>query len=253
MTEAPRAPAVSKAVAVLGRLAESSSREPVRLADLAEATGTAKSSLLSICNALVDGGLVQRHPNGYSLGPGLVALSSAYLSGMTEVEAFYAACRSLIPGFPDTIHLATFSSDMEISYLARVEGQTMPVLSPIGRSLPANCSATGKALLAQLPDVEVERRLHAAVPMPVLTAQSLHEPQELLDDIVKVRAQGYGLDDEETTPGLFCVGMPVPTHHGPAWAVGITMIKTADVDRRLTEAVHTLEAVTVEMARQLGR
>lgn len=251
--DAPRAPAVVKAIAVLNRLAESSSRGPVKLATLAEDTGAAKSSLLTILNSLVDGGLIQRSEVGYSLGPSLVGLSSAYLAGINEIDAFYTACRRHAAHLTDTIHLATFSADLEISYLARIDGVTMPVVSPIGRSLPATCSATGKALLSRLADDEVTQLLAGLDVLPSLTPQSITEVGDLIQELKVTRERGYGIDDEETTAGLLCAGMLVPDRQRTRWAVGITMIKSADPERRIREAVETLTAVTADIAHHLGQ
>lgn len=251
--DAPRAPAVVKAISVLNRLAEAGGRGPVKLATLAEDIGAAKSSLLTVLNALVDGGLIQRSELGYSLGPSLVGLSSAYLSGINEIDAFYAACRRHAAHLADTIHLATFSADLEISYLARIDGHTTPVVSPIGRSLPATCSATGKALLSWLPEDEVAQRLAGLEVLPRLTPQSITEVEELLQELKVTKERGYGIDDEETTNGLLCTGMLVPNRRQTRWAVGITMIKPADPERRIREAVETLSAVTADIAHHLGQ
>ncbi|MGE2714715.1 IclR family transcriptional regulator [Mycolicibacterium litorale] len=252
MNEAPRAPAVVKAVAVLRRLAEAPPAGPVRLATLAQDVGTAKSSLLTVLNALLDGGLIQRSEAGYSLGPSLVGLSSAYLAGVNEIEAFYSACRRSAQHLADTIHLATFSADVEISYLARIDGLTTPLVSPIGRSLPATCSATGKALLSKLDEEEVSRRFDGVDAFPQLTSHSVANLEELLQELKVTRERGFGMDDEETTPGLLCVGMVVPTGFQPRWAVGITMVKPADPEPRIREAVEVLRSVTRDIAHHLG-
>lgn len=252
-SEAPRAPAVVKAVAVLIRLAEAAGRGPVKLATLSEDLGAAKSSLLTVLNALVDGGLIQRWEVGYTLGPSLVGLSSAYLAGINEIDAFYAACRRHAADLVDTIHLATFSADLEISYLARLDGVTMPVVSPIGRSLPATCSATGKALLSRLSEDEVERRLGSIDVLPSLTPQSITDLDELRSELKLTYERGYGIDDGETTTGLLCVGMPVPDRRSSRWAVGITMIKPADPELSIERAVRTLTAVTADIAHHLGQ
>ena len=65
MTRSP-APAVTRAAAVLGVLAESS--DPVGLAELARRLGLPKSSIANICSALVDAGLVRRVDGRYRLG-----------------------------------------------------------------------------------------------------------------------------------------------------------------------------------------
>ncbi|MTD12348.1 helix-turn-helix domain-containing protein [Nakamurella sp. YIM 132087] len=247
-----RAPAVLRAMAVLEQLEGASARHPLSLAALAARLGVPKSSLLSICNSLVDARLVRRTEGGYSLGHRVVELSSSYLQSLDEVHEFYSVCRALVPDPADTIHLASFAGPLDITYLARRDGSTMPVVSPIGRSLPASCSATGKSLLAQLSESELDARLGAVDRLPAVTENSITAPDELRRHLKIVRDNGFGVDDEETTPGLLCVGMAVPAARGAQWAVGITMLKARSGHEGLPAAVDVLRSVTSEMARRLG-
>ena len=247
-----RAPAVTRAVAVLAHLEQASARNPVSLADLAAALDVPKSSLLTICNSLVDGGLVRRVGHGYMLGSRLVGLSSSYLQNLDEVHEFYSACRQVVPELEETIHLATFSGPLEITYLARLEGRTSPVVSPIGRALPATCSATGKALLAQLPIHDLQGRLAGLTTLPTLTQRSIGSVATLTEHLEKVREQGYGVDDEETTPGLLCVGSVVKTSPIGRWAVGITMLKARNGYDQMETMVNALQRVSAEMTARLG-
>ncbi len=248
----PRAPAVTRAIAVLERLESSSARHPVTLADLSSALQLPKSSLLTICNSLIDGGLVRRMGGGYMLGSRLVALSSSYLQNIDEVHEFNAACRQVAPNMEDTIHLASLSGPLEITYLARLDGRSHPVVSPIGRALPATCSATGKALLAELTHRELLERFVGIKSLPRLTERSITSVADLIAHLNMVREQGYGVDDEETTPGLFCVGMVVKTSATARWAVGITMMKASNRNGLTAGLVETLTAVTTEMTARLG-
>jgi DNA-binding IclR family transcriptional regulator len=141
---------------------------------------------------------------------------------------------------------------MAITYLARRDGRTMPVVSPIGRQLPASCSATGKALLAQLPPEQLDARLAGVPELPAVTERSITSTDDLRRHLKLVLDSGYGVDDEETTTGLFCVGMAVPSTRGGQWAVGITMLKTHAAADRLSGTVDVLRRVTAEMARRLG-
>lgn len=237
----------------MNALMASSIRSPMRLADLAATVGIAKSSLLSICNALTDEGLIRKFDGGYTFGSGVAELASAYLGSIDEVDEFYAVCHNSVPDSADTIHLASFKSDMEITYLARIEGTATPALFPMGRTLPAGCSATGKALLVQLPHDELLRRVESMSSWPMLTERSLPNPEALLLELKTVRAQGHGVDDEEATPGLLCVGMTLPSSGQVPWAVGITMVKTEQSADRIAGAVESLTAVISEMALRLGR
>lgn len=72
----PRAPAVQRAFKVLTTVA--AARRPLSLAELAGETGTPKSSVLGICVALTNAGLLIRgHDGTYALGPRTVEFGAA--------------------------------------------------------------------------------------------------------------------------------------------------------------------------------
>jgi DNA-binding IclR family transcriptional regulator len=61
------------------------------------------------------------------------------------------------------VQLAVLSDALDVIYLAKRDG-TLPVrlASTPGRSCPATCTATGKAMLADLPTEELAARLAVA-------------------------------------------------------------------------------------------
>ncbi len=84
---------------------------------------------------------------------------------------------------------------------------TLRVVSNIGRRLSAHAAATGRALLARLPDAEV-RRLFAAG-LPPTHANAPADIDDLLDRLRAIRAQGYALSNAEATPGVDAISVAV--------------------------------------------
>ena len=77
-TPAARAvPAVSRAIAVLDRLAEQ--REPMTLARLAQVLELPKSSVHGLCSTLVTYGYLHRQDDGaFRIGPKVMTLAEAF-------------------------------------------------------------------------------------------------------------------------------------------------------------------------------
>ncbi|WP_186356440.1 IclR family transcriptional regulator [Streptomonospora sp. PA3] len=249
------APAVTRAAAILDLLAERRG-QAASLAELARDLGLAKSSVSNICNALVEAGMLRRTPEGFGLGRRLVGYAEAYLAGVDIVREFHDVCREHGGSREETVQLAVLGeSGLEVVYLARRDGRHPVVLaSQIGRPLPATTTATGKAMLAELPPQELALRLEASGPLPRLTANSITEPAELRRDLAAVRERGYALDAEETLEGLLCLAATVPgtAARGQAAAVSFTGPATGAAADRRRERAQRLRDLARDLGARLG-
>jgi DNA-binding IclR family transcriptional regulator len=246
-------PAVTRAAAILDVLAADSLADPstpTQLSDLARRLGLPKSSVANICTALLESGLIRRVGSGFGLGRRLAELGGAYLATVDQVQAFTELMDQLAVASEETAHLAILDG-LDVIYLARHDGrQTIRIASEIGRRLPASCTALGKAALASLPAEELALRLRGVEQLPTLTARSHRQVAALLDDLDEVRQRGYGVDDEETSEGILCLGVAVPRRSSAEahYAVSVTLLKArADADRRAA-----LVADLRRLARQLA-
>ena len=202
-------PAVTRAAAILAVLADGQGR-PVSVSELARQLGLPKSSTANLCLALESERLVARVDAGYLLGRRLVELGGAYLSTVDQIQEFYAACRRqpTISGL--TARVAVLDG-LDVLYLARFDGsQPIRLTANIGDRFPANCTATGKALMAAMSPAALDERLRGRRTLPGLTAKSVTDPAALRAELAETRTRGFALDDEETTPGVACLSIAVP-------------------------------------------
>jgi DNA-binding IclR family transcriptional regulator len=235
------APAVTRAATILAVLAERDG-EPAGPSELARRLGLPKSSIANICAALADAGLVRRVGTGFALGRRLAELGGAYLAGIDQVQEFHEASLRLPAGSDETVQLAVLDG-LEMTYLARHDGrQPVRLSSGVGRRLPATCTATGKAALASLDNMELERRLAGVTALPALTRNSHRTVDELLADLVEVRRRGYAIDDEETVEGVVCYAVMIPSRQlgeGPC-AASITLLKARATAERVPSLIADL-------------
>lgn len=243
-----RVPAVARAVSILELLA---AEGPTALgpSELSRRLSLPKSSVINICNALVDARLARRAPGGFTLGAKLVELGGAYLSSVDLVHEFRAVCA----GRTETIQLAVLGDGPDVIYLARHEGQEpVRLVSDVGRHLPAHCTATGKALLAQLPADDLRARLPAER-LHGLTPASIGSVDGLVAELGNVRARGYAIDDEETASGAFCVAAAIPTHASQERAaVSITVLRPGLDERRIDELAVAVRDIASRLGSRLG-
>ncbi len=92
----------------------------------------------------------------------------------------------------------------------------------LGAVAPAYCTGLGKAILAFLPEGELEAYLQS-VDWVAMSPKTIATPEQLKIDLQKIRKRGYAVDDEELSLGLRCVGAPVFDHEGrPTYALSVS-------------------------------
>lgn len=117
------------------------------------------------------------------------------------------------------------------------------VLSP-GKSFELHCSAPGKAIMAYLPNTVRDRYLSYMTFTPY-NARTITSREAYLDELERVRACGYALDNEEEMNGVICIGAPVFNYTGyPCGAIWISGPK----DRLSKEVVNTSAQCICEVA-----
>lgn len=216
----PLVPALARAVAILDLVAVSGH---IGTNEIARKLGFPKSSTANICLELEESGLLVRRDAGYALGRKLLELGGHYLQSVDALREYYDLCASLPILSRESSRIAILDGT-DVLYLGKYEGrQQIRLTANIGDRFPAACTATGKALLAQLPVAEVKERFkdkpEAFVP---LTPKSIKNVTELLSDLESVRTRGYSIDDEEATEGVTCFGYAVQGFRGDSTAVAVS-------------------------------
>ncbi len=245
------APAVTRAAAILELLAHQ--RRPVGLGELARTLDLPKSSAANVCLALEAAGLLWRTDAGFTLGRKTVELGGAYLSGMDQVQEFYELCSRSVRISAETARVAVLDG-LDVLYLARFDGrQPLRLTANIGDRFPATCTATGKALLARLPVDALDDRLAGKLALPTLTDRSISDPAAFRLEMARVREQGHAVDDEETTPGVFCLAVTAAGRRTDATmlAVSVTVLAARLTDELRDELLAELVVLAATMGTSL--
>jgi DNA-binding IclR family transcriptional regulator len=102
-------------------------------------------------------------------------------------------------------------------------------------SLPANCTASGKAMLAELSTADL-RGLYPNEELTGLTANSIRSRAELEHEIDGVRRRGYATSSEESEEGVSSVAVAFPAGSSPSrLAINVSMpvsrLRRTDIKR----------------------
>ena len=246
-------PAITRAVAIIDLLAaEGSAMGPNAIARRLQLP---KSSVANICATLVDTGLLRMLDGGVGLGQRLAQFGAAYLGSVDQVRLFQESCGLLVAGANDTAQLAMLTEGIGVVYLAKRDGvYPVQLASTPGRTLPASCTATGKAMLATLDADELHERLSRAGPLPRLTPKSVTSIKQLEAELVKIKRRGYALDEEEVIEGVVCVSIAIPRQRrsDPLLAVSLTLLKPRATKPTIVKLAQELREVTNAIALGLG-
>lgn len=105
------------------------------------------------------------------------------------------------------VQLGTLENDM-VTYRIKTGQGAEGLFTKVGMQLEAYCSGIGKVLLAHLSDRDRSDYL-AGGPFVALTARTIVEPSLLAEELAKVRAQGFAIDEGEIAEGLLCMAVPI--------------------------------------------
>lgn len=98
-------------------------------------------------------------------------------------------------------------------YLEKAKGdRAVQPYGEIGKRVPLHDIASGKAILAHLPEERV-REIVSEQPLPNRTENTLSDIDELLADLEATRERGYALNDGETFEGFRAIASPI-VHDG---------------------------------------
>lgn len=238
------APAAFRAVQVLDALAKK--HGPTTITEIATSIPLAKSSVSNLLVTLEAAGMVRRSHTGWVLGYKALELGQSVLASTDLVAEFRRVVASLPYLSKDTTLLAVLDG-IDVLYLARHDGlQQVRLASDIGRRLPAVVTGLGKAMLASLPDDELERRLALVESMPRPTRRSHRTIDDLRRDLFAIRDRGFAIDDEQNTIGVTCFGVALDSEQP-------TAVSTTLLSQRITPdlSVHLVGELR-QLATQLS-
>ncbi len=214
-------PAVLRATRILDLMARK--KGPVTGTEISRETGMAKSSVSNLLETLQTAGMVRKVARGWLLGYRVLELGQSVLSS-TDLVAEFRRLTGLLPTLREETALIAVLDGLDVLYLARHNGnQPVRLATDIGHRLPAVVTSLGKAMLAALPEDEMNARLDQVTEMPRLTDHSYRTMEELRENLDEIRTVGYSIDDQQNTSGVTCFGVAITGLRQPT-AVSTTLL-----------------------------
>lgn len=204
-----RLPAVDRAMSLLELLA--SSRAGLTLSELSRKLGIPKSTAYYLVYTLVTRGWVQRSSSGhYSLGFRFADVASASTAGLNLNTLAKPHLRQIAARLNLTAMLAVLggAEAVIIATVTWARDGDGGGGAWVGRHLDLHCTAQGKALIANMPEDELDRLLSGRE-LARFTPKTIDSLPALKAHLAETRANGYSVNDEEQVLGVRAVGAPI--------------------------------------------
>ncbi len=133
-----------------------------------------------------------------------------------------------------------------------VDSQEHPRIASMGFGFRASCHATafGKILLAEMSDADRESYLERHA-MAALTPATLRDAQTLARQLGEVRALGMAVEQEEFTPGISCLAVPVRDAAGRATGSVAVSVDAAELAGRRPALDRVLRSIGHDVGQAL--
>jgi DNA-binding IclR family transcriptional regulator len=248
MTASPKIQILERAMGVLGMFGP---RTPtLSMSEIAERLGMYPSTAHRLLHTLEDGGFLMRDKDSsrYALGPRLLELATQAMTDMDVRRIAEPHLRELLHEFGEAVSLGYYDNG-DVVYLESLPGlHSINIATRVGARHPAHCVASGRAMLAHMPD-EAERL--AAGGLSSCGARSV-TADDFKRDLATIRRRGYALDNATFMEGVRATASVILDHENrPISAVTVVAPSSRFPQSLMTRAgkrvQETAEAISAEL------
>ena len=234
-----QAPAVHKAFQMLREVADSD--EPLGLTELAIRLGYSKSTTHGLVHALMREGALVQDPDGRKLFIGSTVANLAFSSWnyLKMTESAQPIINRIRDQITETVFLGAMINS-RVLILATAEAEVpLKISASPGTRMPLFAGAVGKAFLARLDNARALELIREKG-LPRHTQWSIVDESDYLEELERVRTNGYAVDDGEYLTGVCAVVVTLDNFYGPpmaVWVVGLSSNLGPDKIQQATTAI----------------
>lgn len=183
------------------------------LSEVAELTGftraTARRFLLTL-ESLHYVGSTGRY---FFLRPKVLELGFAFLSSYNLVSITQNHLEALANDLRESCSATALEGESVIYICRAATNRIMTVNLSVGHTLPAYATSMGRVLLAALTEKELDSYIKTSK-RSKLTSRTIVDSEELKEVILRVRQQGWAVNEQELEEGVQSVAVPVHDKSG---------------------------------------
>lgn len=182
----------------------------IGITEISDLVNLHKSTVYRLLSTLIYKGYVvqDEESSKYKITFKLFELGSKKVDKLDLLKSSKPYTKMLMESINEVVHLI-IREEADIIYIDKVEANnTISMKSRIGKRAPMYCTATGKAMLAFLPEDEILKVWHSSK-IVKLTENTITDFITFKKELQTIKRNGYAIDDEENEIGVKCVGAPI--------------------------------------------
>ena len=191
----------------------SSNHQLMTVADVAKRTGLTRAATRRYLLTLMAAGYAEFDGKRFQLTSRVLRLGHAYISSVPLPQIAQPIVEELGHKTDEFIALSVLEGSESLTIASSAPRRIVGIFTRVGTHLPALSTSTGRVVLADKSDEAIERALRSTV-IEKLTYKTKTSPDEIWDEIRRIRQIGYGLNDEEIEVGLRVIAVPVRNSAG---------------------------------------
>lgn len=179
------------------------------MTQISEMIGINKSTVHRLLATLELKRFVERDSLSGLYRPGIRFLQVASMTlGQNELRRLAASyLQDLCNRYRENVNLSILDNS-EVVYLDIFESpQRVKLAASLGQRLPAFCTASGKAILAFLPEENVKGVLEQG--MQKFTQHTITSLEKISTDLQHTRERGFAISEQEFEEGINAVAVPI--------------------------------------------
>jgi IclR family pca regulon transcriptional regulator len=176
---------------------------------------------------LVHIGLAATDGHSFWLTPKVLSLGRSYLDSARLPRSIVPFLQKLTHELQESTNYSVLDGD-DVVYVSRVNApRVLTAGFDPGTRLPAYASTAGRVLLSALPDEQLDAYL-ARVELIAYTHLTVTSKEELRAQIVAIRADGFGVSENQYEIGMRGVSVPLKTRRGVlVGALSVSMLSAS--------------------------
>ena len=248
MSESIRA--VERALDVL--MCFTSQTPELSMTQISELVGINKSTVHRLLATLEGKRFVERDPTtgAYRLGIRLIQMAFLTMEHNDLRRLATPFLHDLCDQYHENVNLSVLD-DTDVVYVDVIESaQRIKLAASPGQRLPAFCTASGKAILAFVPEENVKSILERG--MSRYTQNTILSQKAFFENIQEARERGFALSEQEFEEGINAIAAPIYNSNGkPIASVSIAGPAYRLTRERMIEIGSSLVAAANNIAREV--
>jgi len=244
--------AMLNVLTVLDVLEAVSTRQPVGVSELARSMELPKSTVQRSLETLRVAGWLRQGAGGWSLSLKPAVIGQRAGNEWSLRDAAQPVLNDLRHETGETVRLWLRDGNDAVLIETIESAKTVRAIAPVGSRIGLHASSAGKAILAALPDDELDRFL--AGELRAYTDRTIVDPAQLRAALAKVRSRGYAQSNSEANADVGGVAAPILSpDKRPVAALGV-VLPMHRLDATLAARFGTLvRTAAADVTAMLGR